>query len=78
MTRSTNVNRLEMGENYLTVSEVMRYLKISRSAAYALTHRKDFPVCLIGGSIRVPESLFLIWLKKHTYVPASIAENVSA
>ena len=78
MTKSTNVKRLEMEENYLTVSEVMRYLKISRSAAYALTHRKDFPVCLIGGSIRVPESLFLIWLKKHTYVPASIAENVSA
>ena len=78
MTKNTNVKRLEMEENYLTVSEVMRYLKISRSAAYALTHRKDFPVCLIGGSIRVPESLFLIWLKKHTYVPASIAENVSA
>ena len=78
MTKNTNAKRLEMEENYLTVSEVMRYLKISRSAAYALTHRKDFPVCLIGGSIRVPESLFLIWLKKHTYVPASIAENVSA
>ena len=78
MTRSTNVNRLEMGENYLTVSEVMRYLKISRSGAYALTRRKDFPVCLIGGSIRVPESLFLTWLKKQTYVPASLAENISA
>ena len=63
MTKSTNVNRLEMEENYLTVSEVMRYLKISRSGAYALTRRKDFPVCLIGGSIRVPESLFLTWLK---------------
>lgn len=78
MTKSTNVNRLEMGENYLTVSEVMRYLKISRSGAYALTRRKDFPVCLIGGSIRVPESLFLTWLKKQTYVPASLAENKSA
>ena len=78
MTKSTNVNRLEMGENYLTVSEVMRYLKISRSGAYALTRRKDFPVCLIGGSIRVPESLFLTWLKKQTYVPASLAENISA
>ncbi len=78
MTKSTNEKRHEMGENYLTVSEVMRYLKISRSGAYALTHRKDFPVCLIGGTIRIPESLFLIWLKKQTYVPASIAENVSA
>ena len=78
MTKSTNVNRLEMEENCLTVSEVMRYLKISRSGAYALTRRKDFPVCLIGGSIRVPETLFLTWLKKQTYVPASLAENISA
>ena len=78
MTKSTNVNRLEMEENYLTVSEVMHYLKISRSGAYALTKRKDFPVCLVGGSIRVPESLFLTWLKKQTYVPASLAENISA
>ena len=78
MTKSKNVERLEMEENYLTVSEVMRYLKISRSGAYALTKRKDFPVCLIGGSIRVPESLFLTWIKKQTYVPASLAENMSA
>ena len=35
MTKNTNVKRLEMGENYLTVSEVMNYLKISRSGAYA-------------------------------------------
>ena len=78
MTKNTNVKRLEMEENYLTVSEVMHYLKISRSGAYALTRRKDFPVCLIGGSIRVPESLFLAWLKKQTYVPATLAENISA
>lgn len=78
MTKSTNLKRLEMEENYLTISEVMHYLKISRSGAYALARRKDFPVCLIGGTIRIPESLFLIWLKKQTYVPASIAENVSA
>lgn len=67
MTKTTTVKRFEMEENYLTVSEVMRYLKISRSGAYALTRRKDFPVCLIGGSIRVPESLFLAWLNKQTY-----------
>ncbi len=78
MTKTTNVKRFEMEENYLTVSEVMRYLKISRSGAYALTRRKDFPVCLIGGSIRVPESLFLAWLNKQTYVPSSLAKDISA
>ena len=78
MTKKPNVKRLEMEENYLTVSDVMHYLKISRSGAYALTRRKDFPVCLIGGSIRVPESLFLTWLKKQTYVPSSLSEDISA
>lgn len=78
MTKSKNVTRLEMEESYLTVSDVMNYLKISRSGAYALTRRKDFPVCLVGGSIRVPETLFLKWLKRNTYVPASLDEYVSA
>ena len=78
MTKSKNVTRLEMEESYLTVSDVMNYLKISRSGAYALARRKDFPVCLVGGLIRVPESLFLKWLKKQTYVPASLDECVSA
>ncbi len=78
MTKNTNAKKLEMEENYLTVSEVMRCLKISRSGAYALTKRKDFPVCLVGGSIRVPESLFLAWLKKQTYVPAALADAMSA
>lgn len=78
MTKSTNVKNLEMEETYLTITEVMQYLKISRSGAYALARRKDFPVCLIGGSIRVPESLFLAWVRKQTYVPANLSEYISA
>ena len=78
MTKSTNVKKLEMEETYLTVSEVMQYLKISRSGAYALARRKDFPVCLIGGSIRVPKSLFLTWVRKQTYVPSSLLEDLTA
>ena len=78
MTKSTNVKKLEMEETYLTITEVMQYLKISRSGAYALARRKDFPVCLIGGSIRVPESLFLVWVRKQTYVPANLSEYISA
>lgn len=74
MTKNTIVKN-EMKETFLTVSEVMQYLKISRSGAYALTKRKDFPVCLVGGSIRIPESLFIRWLKKQTYVPAFLVEE---
>ena len=47
---------------YMTVSEVKRYLNISQAAAYELTHRADFPVCRIGGSIRIPKSAFLAWV----------------
>ncbi len=39
---------------YLTVANVGRYLNISQSKAYELAHRKDFPVCRFGGSIRPP------------------------
>ena len=38
---------------YLTVANVGRYLNISQSKAYELAHRKDFPVCRFGGSIRL-------------------------
>ena len=44
---------------YLTVSDVSSYLNISKSQAYELVHRKDFPVSRFGGAIRVPRGLFL-------------------
>lgn len=72
------VNQIDVQETYLTVSDVKQTLKISQSAAYELTHRKDFPVCRIGGSIRIPKSLFLLWLKEMTYVPANLSEYTSA
>ncbi len=59
--------------NYLTVADVSRYLNISRSKAYELTHRKDFPVCRFGGVIRVPDDLFLQWVEKHTCNPTNLA-----
>lgn len=46
-------------KNYLTVADVKSYLCISSTAAYELTHRKDFPVCRLGSSIRIPTQLFL-------------------
>lgn len=44
---------------YLTVANVGRYLNISQSKAYELAHRKDFPVCRFGGSIRIPREAYL-------------------
>ena len=61
-------------KNYLTVADVKSYLCISTTAAYELTHRKDFPVCRLGSSIRIPTHLFLACVDKHTRVPADLAE----
>lgn len=62
-------------KNYLTVADVKSYLCISTTAAYDLTHRKDFPVCRLGTSIRIPTQLFLAWVEKHTRVPADLADG---
>ncbi|MEG1061045.1 MAG: helix-turn-helix domain-containing protein [Ruthenibacterium sp.] len=66
-------NAIEFEKNYLTVADIKKYLCISTTAAYELTHRKDFPVCRLGSSIRVPAALFLEWVKRHTHIPAELA-----
>ena len=34
--------KMTINTNYLTISDVKHYLNISQSAAYELSHRKDF------------------------------------
>ena len=60
---------------YLTVADIKSYLSISSTAAYELTHRKDFPTCKIGSSIRVPSDLFLRWIEVHTHIPPELLED---
>lgn len=62
---------------YLTISDVRKFLNISQSAAYELSHRKDFPVCRFGSSIRIPRDAFLCWVKSRTYIPASLADHIA-
>ena len=57
---------------YMTAADVANYLNISQSKAYELTHRKDFPVCRFGGSIRIPRTGFLAWVEQMTYLPANL------
>lgn len=68
MTNTRTVTR-----EYYTVADIKRILKISQSAAYELTHRKDFPVCKFGGTIRIPEDLFWNWVNDRTYIPATLS-----
>ena len=65
-------NRPVLANAYLTIAEVKCYLNISQSAAYELSHRKDFPVCRFGSSIRIPRDAFLAWIESRTYIPASL------
>ena len=58
---------------YLTVAEVRHYLGISQAAAYELTHRRDFPVCRFGGSIRIPRQAFFAWVEWKTHIPDELA-----
>ena len=63
------MNNDTLKNQYLTVADVRRYLNISQSKTYELTHRKDFPVCRFGGSIRIPREAFLAWVDQHTRIP---------
>ena len=60
---------------FMTITDVKVYLNISLSAAYQLSRRKDFPVCRIGGSIRIPRDAFLCWVESRTYIPTNLAER---
>lgn len=56
-------------KEFLTVADVQRWLNISQGAAYALAHRKDFPVARFGGAIRIPRVAFLAWVEANTSNP---------
>lgn len=51
---------------YLTAGEIARYLHISLSKAYALTRQADFPICRLGGAVRIPRNAFLSWVNRNT------------
>ena len=63
---------------YLTVADIRKHLNISQAAAYQLVHRKDFPVCRIGGSIRIPTRPFLVWVNQRTHIPNNISSALTA
>lgn len=68
-----NTKKMTINTNYLTISDVKHYLNISQSAAYELSHRKDFPVCRFGSCIRIPRDAFLAWVESRTYIPSTLA-----
>ena len=71
------MRKTDQSTKFLTVADVSKYLNISRSQAYELAHRRDFPVTHIGGCIRVPEDAFYAWVELKTSIPAEIAARMS-
>lgn len=47
----------------LKADDIQEFLNISRSAAYALMKREDFPLIVIGKSKRVKAEDFLKWVE---------------
>lgn len=53
------------GNDLLTVPEMAKMLKISRSKAYALVKEMDFPIIKIGKCIRISQEKVLSWLNNY-------------
>lgn len=62
---------------FLTVRDVREYLQLSQSAAYTLMHRRDFPSCRFGSSIRIPREPFLAWVEANTRIPDSLSRFIN-
>lgn len=50
----------------LTVPEVAEILRINKTKAYELSHRKDFPSIKLGNRIVIPRDAFLRWMDEET------------
>lgn len=64
-------------KDYLTVADIQHWLNVSQGTAYGLVHRKDFPVCRFGSSIRVPRVPFLAWVEAHTSNPQRYGAEIA-
>lgn len=56
---------VESGNDLLTVPEMAKLFKISRSKAYSLIKEKDFPIIKIGKCIRIYKNSVLSWLNSN-------------
>jgi excisionase family DNA binding protein len=50
----------------LTAQDIAKILKVSRSTAYEIMERNDFPTIRIGRNKRVMSHEFMTWLEAQT------------
>jgi excisionase family DNA binding protein len=56
----------QLEEPILTIPEVARYLKMSKSKIYNLVSRKEIPHLKIGRNVRIRRTDLQIWMEKQT------------
>ena len=55
---------------YMSVEEMADYFGISRSAAYQLIHRADFPALRIGRRVVIPVERLNEWVNSQLHAEA--------
>ncbi|MCC6192819.1 MAG: helix-turn-helix domain-containing protein [Anaerolineales bacterium] len=55
-----------MEDPVMTIPEVARYLKLSKSKVYYLVQQRQIPPIHIGRNVRVREKDIQRWLKAHS------------
>jgi excisionase family DNA binding protein len=59
-------------ETILTIPEVAKYLKLSKSKVYYLVKRNELPHIRIGRNVRVLETDLLVWIQKKRNSPSQL------
>lgn len=60
--RTGNRNELPL---VLEVSDIQKIMGVSRTTAYELVHRPDFPACRWGRLIRISREAFFEWIARN-------------
>ncbi len=63
--KQTRYNSYDQLPLVLSATDVAEVLRISRSGAYALLKREDFPSVSVGSRIVVPKNSFIEWLERR-------------
>ena len=58
-------------DQILTIPEVARYLKLSRSKVYLLVTQKKIPYIRIGKNVRIRQSDLETWIEANRYTSAT-------
>ncbi len=52
-------------DEIMTIPEVARYLKISKSKIYYLVQKRQIPHIRLGRNVRIKETELLEWIEKN-------------